>query len=63
MIVSDHGTEFISNAMLGWASENQIAWHFIAPGKPMQNDICGRFNGRMRRALERDGGGLVAKFE
>ena len=26
MIVSDHGTEFTSNAMLGWTSENRIAW-------------------------------------
>jgi len=48
MIVSDHGTEFTSNAMLGWASEHRIAWHFIAPGKPMQNGICESFNGRMR---------------
>jgi hypothetical protein len=40
MIVSDHGTEFTSNAVLGWTSENRIAWHFIAPGKPMQNGPC-----------------------
>lgn len=40
MIVSDHGTEFTSTAMLGWTGENRIAWHFIAPGKPMQNGIC-----------------------
>jgi putative transposase len=51
MIVSDHGTEFTSNAMLGWTSENRIAWHFIAPGKPMQNGICESFNGRMRDEL------------
>ena len=51
LIVSDHGTEFTSNAMLGWTGENQIAWHFIAPGKPMQNGICESFNGRMRDEL------------
>jgi putative transposase len=51
MIVSDHGTEFTSNAMLGWTSESRIAWHFIAPGKPMQNGICESFNGRMRDEL------------
>ena len=51
MIVSDHGTEFTSNAIVGWASENRIAWHFIAPGKPMQNGICESFNGRMRDEL------------
>jgi transposase InsO family protein len=50
-VVSDHGTEFTSNAMLGWASQNRIAWHFIAPGKPMQNGICESFNGRMRDEL------------
>jgi putative transposase len=32
-------------------SENRIAWHFIAPGKPMQNGICESFNGRMRDEL------------
>ncbi|CAJ0855594.1 hypothetical protein AMST5_00847 [freshwater sediment metagenome] len=37
MIVSDNGTEFTSNAMLSWAQEHKIVWHFIAPGKPMQN--------------------------
>src|SRR3954447_477490 len=51
LIVSDHGAEFTSNAMLTWASESQIAWHFIAPGKPMQNGICESFNGRMRDEL------------
>jgi putative transposase len=51
MIVSDHGTEFTSNAMLAWTAENHVAWHFIAPGKPMQNGICESFNGRMRDEL------------
>jgi putative transposase len=51
MIVSDNGTEFTSNAMLGWAEEHNIAWHFIAPGKPMQNGFCESFNGRMRDEL------------
>lgn len=51
MIVSDHGTEFTSNAMLGWTGQNRLAWQFIAPGKPMQNGICESFNGRMRDEL------------
>ncbi|HEY9211498.1 MAG TPA: IS3 family transposase, partial [Ancylobacter sp.] len=51
MIVSDHGTEFTSNAMLAWAQDNHITWHFIAPGKPMQNGFCESFNGRMRDEL------------
>lgn len=51
MIVSDNGTEFTSNAMLAWAQDNGIVWHFIAPGKPMQNGFCESFNGRMRDEL------------
>lgn len=51
LIVSDHGTEFTSNAMLAWTSEHQVAWHFIAPGKPMQNGICESFQGRLRDEL------------
>ncbi|MCE0507339.1 IS3 family transposase [Roseivivax sp. GX 12232] len=51
MIVSDHGTEFTSNAMLEWTQKTGVPWHFIAPGKPMQNGICEAFNGRMRDEL------------
>lgn len=51
MIVSDHGTEFTSNAMLEWTQKAGVAWHFIAPGKPMQNGFCEAFNARMRDEL------------
>jgi putative transposase len=51
MIVSDNGTEFTCNAMLSWSEDHQIAWHFIAPGKPMQNGFCESLNGRMRDEL------------
>jgi transposase InsO family protein len=51
MIVSDNGTEFTCNAMLAWCKDNQIDWHFIAPGKPMQNGFIESFNGRMRDEL------------
>lgn len=37
LIVSDHGTEFTSNAMLTWSEETGVPWHFIAPGKPMRD--------------------------
>ena len=40
LIVSDHGTEFTSNAMLTWAQASRVEWHFIAPGKPMQNGFA-----------------------
>jgi transposase InsO family protein len=46
MIVSDHGTEYTCNAMLAWCRDNGIDWHFIAPGKPMQNGFVESFNGR-----------------
>lgn len=48
MIVSDNGTELTSNAILKWCAEQQIEWHYIAPGKPMQNGFVESFNGRMR---------------
>ena len=51
LIVSDHGTEFTSNAMLAWTEEAGVSWHFIAPGKPMQNGICEAFNSKMRDEL------------
>ena len=51
MIVSDNGSELTSNAILGWCAENQIEWHYIAPGKPMQNGFVESFNGRMRDEL------------
>ena len=50
-IVSDNGTEFTSNAVLAWCEVERIVWHYIAPGKPMQNAFCESFNGRMRDEL------------
>ena len=47
-IVSDNGTEFTCNAMLSWCKDTVIDWHFIAPGKPIQNAFVESFNGRMR---------------
>jgi putative transposase len=49
MIVSDHGTEFTSNAILGWATDRQVEWHYNAPGKPMQKGFVESFNGRSHR--------------
>jgi putative transposase len=48
MIVSDNGTELTSNTMLTWQEERRVEWHYIAPGKPMQNGFVESFNGRMR---------------
>jgi putative transposase len=51
LIVSDHRTEFTSTAMLAWAQDSRINWHFTAPGKPTQNGICEAFNGCIRDEL------------
>jgi putative transposase len=48
MVVSDNGTELTSNAMLSWQQDTQVEWHYIAPGKPMQNGLVESFNGRLR---------------
>ncbi len=51
MIVSDNGVELTSNAVLIWSRDHRINWHYIAPGKPMQNGYVESFNGRMRDEL------------
>jgi putative transposase len=51
MVVSDNGTELTSNAILQWADDHNIAWHYIAPGKPMQNAFAESFIGRLRDEL------------
>ena len=47
-IVSDNGTELTSNAILRWADDHTVAWHYIAPGKPVQNAFIELFIGRLR---------------
>jgi len=47
-IVSDNGTEFTSTAVLSWCQRTAVDWHYIAPGKPMQNGFIESFNGRFR---------------
>ncbi len=51
MVVSDNGSELTSNAILTWADQSRVAWHYIAPGKPMQNAFIESFNGRLRDEL------------
>lgn len=48
LIVSDNGTELTSHAILGWCQNTGVGWHYIAPGKPMQNAFVESFNGRLR---------------
>jgi putative transposase len=54
-IVSDNGTELTSNAILGWAEQTEVGWHYIAPGKPMQTPssrasmgVCGTRGGSVQ---------------
>ncbi len=47
-IRSDNGPEFISKAVEQWAYENGVDWHFIEPGKPIENAYVESFNARFR---------------
>lgn len=47
-VVSDNGMELTSMAVLRWSQETGVEWHYIAPGKPMQNAFVESFNGRFR---------------
>ena len=47
-IVSDNGTELTSNAILAFAAERSVDWHYIDPGKPVQNAFIESFNSRLR---------------
>ena len=51
MIVSDNGTELTSHAIFAWCRDHRIEWHYIMPGKPMQNGYVESFNGKMRDEL------------
>lgn len=46
-VVSDNGTELTSGAVLRWATR-RVAWHYIEPGKPVQNAFIESFNGKLR---------------
>ncbi|BBD02682.1 putative transposase [Sphingobium sp. YG1] len=46
-----YGTEFTSRAILQWASQNKVEWHYIDPGKPQQNGFIESFNGSLRDEL------------
>jgi putative transposase len=47
-IVSDNGTELTSNVILAWTADANVDWHYIDPGKPVQNAFIESFNGRLR---------------
>jgi putative transposase len=47
IVVSDNGTELTSGAVLRWAT-GRLAWHYIEPGKPVQNAFVESFNSKLR---------------
>ncbi|BCA01607.1 putative transposase [Bradyrhizobium japonicum] len=51
MVVSDNGIELTSNAILTWADQSRVDWHYIAPRKPTQNAFIESFNGCLRDEL------------
>ena len=50
-IVSDNGTEFTSRAILKWACDNVVNWHYIDPRKLQQNGFIVSFNSSLRDKL------------
>lgn len=48
LVVSDNGTELTSTAILKWSEGTGVGWHYIQPGKPIQNAFVESFNGRLR---------------
>lgn len=43
---SDNGPEFVSSALLRWATGNGLDMALIEPGKPWQNGVAESFNGK-----------------
>ncbi len=50
-IVSDNGTELTIMAVLRWCQKTRIGWHYIAPGKPIQNAFVESFSGSFQDKL------------
>lgn len=48
LIVCDNGSELTSHAILRWQEKRGLGWHYIAPGKPVQNAFAESLNGRFR---------------
>jgi putative transposase len=53
VLVMDNGPEFTSRAMLRWAQDQEVALHYIDPGKPVQNAFVESFHSRVRDECSR----------
>ena len=51
IIIFDNRTELTSITILAWRATTQIEWHYIAPGKSMQNGNVDSITWRMRDEL------------
>lgn len=47
-IVSDNGPELTCRAVILWAQQNSVEWHYITPGKPKENGFTESLNGKIR---------------
>jgi putative transposase len=47
MLLSISTLQATSGAVLRWATR-RVAWHYIEPGKPVQNAFVESFNSRLR---------------
>lgn len=45
----DNGSEFISDKLVQFCTENEVTLNYIQPGKPQQNGFIERFNGSFCR--------------
>jgi transposase InsO family protein len=45
-VILDNGPEMIGKVLDQWAWRNGVRLHFIDPGKPTQNALIARFNGK-----------------
>jgi len=48
MITVDNGSEFSPKALDAWAYAHRVKLDFIQPGKPVENAVIERINGRFR---------------
>ena len=50
-IDNGRGTDFRSRAILKWAGDGGVDWHYINPGKTQRNGFIESFNGSLRDEL------------